>query len=126
MRERGVRNHYAPSFWGDVGRKGQVYRIVCGRLEKAVLNALAGCGEDELGLLVDLMLRPFGWDRDGAGENASSSMGGGDKQITGFLTLLGDELKSLGLTIGLTSAAQACVAGLEEEETNFEEVEGLG
>jgi len=91
------------------------------------LNALAGCDEDELGLLVDLMLRPFGWDRDGAGGNASRFAGAGEKQITGFLTLLGNVLKSLGsrlvkcwpvlieMTIGPTSAAQARVTGLEEE-----------
>ena len=115
---------------------------------KAVLNALAGCGEDELGLLVDLMLRPFGRDRNGvpgSPEHGNTSKwdfsaGVGDKQITGFLTLLGDVLKSLGsrivrywpvlieMTIGLTSAAQGCIAGLEEEEmeeNNVEEVEGI-
>jgi U3 small nucleolar RNA-associated protein 20 len=73
------------------------------------------------------MLKPFGWDRDGAGANTSSSTGAGEKQITGFLTLLGDVLKNLGsrlvrywpvlieTTIGFTSAAQACVAGLEDK-----------
>jgi len=77
--------------------------------------------------MIDLMLRPFGLDRNGAGGNASIDAGAGDKQITGFLMLLGDVLKSLGyrivkywpvlieMTIGLTSAAQARVAGLEEE-----------
>ena len=120
-----------------LGGKGKSKGSCAGDRRKAVLNALAGCGEDELGLLVDLMLRPFGWDRDGAGEHASSSTGAGNKQITGFLTLLGDVLKSLGsrlvkywpvlikMTIGMTGAAQACVAGLEEEETNVEEAEGI-
>ena len=68
------------------------------------MNALAGCGEDELGLLVDLMLRPFGWDRNGVLGSANLgnvsrsdlTVDAGDKQITGFLMLLGDVLKSLG------------------------------
>ena len=112
-------------------RRGKSKGSGVGDRRKAVLNALAGCDEDELDLLVDLMLRPFGWDRDGAGENASSA-GAGDKQITGFLMLLGDAsvLKSLGsrlleywpalieMTVGLTSAAQARVTGLEEEVEN--------
>ena len=116
-------------------RRGKYKGSGGGDRRKAVLNALAGCDEDELGLLVDLMLRPFGWDRNGAGENASiAGVGAGDKQITGFLMLLGDVLKSLGsrlvkywpvlieMTIGLTSSAQARVAGLEEEveENNLE------
>jgi U3 small nucleolar RNA-associated protein 20 len=119
-----------------LGGKGKSKGPGAGDRRKAVLNALAGCGEDELGLLVDLMLRPFGWNRDGAA--TSNSAGAGDKQISGFLTLLGDVLKGLGsrmvkywpvlieMTIGLTSAAQACVTGLEEEveETNVDE-EGI-
>ena len=121
-----------------LGGKSRSKGSGAGERRKAVLNALAGCGEDELGLVVDLMLKPFGWDRDGACENASGSAGAGDKQMTGFLTLLGDVLKSLGsrlvkywpvlieMTIGLTSAAQSYVAGLEEvEETNVEEGEGI-
>ena len=75
-------------------RKGKSKGSCAGDRRKAVLNALAGCDEDELGLLVDLMLlKPFGWDRNGAGGNAS--IGAGDKQVTGFLILLGDVLKSL-------------------------------
>ena len=115
-------------------RKGRSKGSGAGERRKAVLNALAGCDEGELGLLIDLMLKPFGWDRNGAGGNASIGAGAGDKQITGFLMLLGDVLKSLGsrlvkywpvlieMTIGLTSAAQARVAGLEEqvEENNVE------
>ena len=115
-------------------RKGKSKRPGAGDGRKAVLNALAGCDEDELGLLVDLMSRPFGWDRNGAGGNASSGAVAGDKQITGFLMLLRDVLKILGsrlvkywpvlieMTIGLTSAAQARAAGLEEgvEENNIE------
>lgn len=125
-------------------RKGKSKGSGAGDRRKAVLNALSGCGEDELGLLVDLMLRPFGWDRNGASSVSGSSRsdfsaGAGDKQITGFLTLLGDVLKCLGsrlvrywpvlieMTIGLTSVAQACIAGLEEdiEDNNVEEVEGI-
>jgi hypothetical protein len=68
---------------------------------------------------------------------ARMQTGAGNKQTLGFLTLLGDILESLDwrlvrywpvfieMTIGLTSVAQACVTGLEEEETNVEEVEGI-
>ncbi|KAF8161520.1 armadillo-type protein [Crassisporium funariophilum] len=104
-----------------------------GDRRKAVLSALAGCTDDELALLVDLMLKPFG------GLAATGSEGGavfsvspvdeagvGEKQVTGFLTLLGDVLKNLGsrlvkywpsligTTINLTNAAQARIGGLEE------------
>ena len=129
-------------------RKGKSKGSGAGNRRKAVLHALAGCGEDELGLLVDLMLRPFGWDRNGvssvsdpgkASRSDLSAGAAGDKQITGFLTLLGDVLKSLGsrlvrywpvlieMTIGLTSTAQACIAGSEGdiEENSGEEVEGI-
>lgn len=136
-------------------RKGKSKGSGAGDRRKAVLNALAGCGEDELGLLVDLMLRtlrptlrPFGWDRNGAssvlgsadsGNTSKSDLSGGAgiKQITGFLTFLGDLLKILGsrlviywpvlieMTIGLTSAAQTCITGLEVEENNVKEVEGI-
>ena len=68
----------------------------------AVLTALAGCTDDELGLLVDLMLKSLGLDRqlhrkDG-GVFLIRELPGGvtDKQIVGYLTLLGDVLKNLG------------------------------
>ena len=103
---------------------------------QAVLDALAGWS----GLLVDLMLRPFEWDRNRASDALGTSpdpgnafmsnlgVGAGDTQITGFLTLLRDMLKIWGsrlvgycpvlieMTIGLTGAAQARTAGLEEDQ----------
>ncbi|PPQ91255.1 hypothetical protein CVT25_006372 [Psilocybe cyanescens] len=106
----------------------------------AVLSAFARCRDDELGLLVDLMLRPFGWDRSSP---ASLISGGWDafqvelidmgsqriseKQVAGYLTLLGDVLKNLGsrlmgywpallgMTIDLTATAQARIEGAKEE-----------
>ncbi len=67
-----------------------------------MLTALAGCTDDELGLLVDLMLKSLGLDRqlhrkDG-GVFLIRELPGGvtDKQIVGYLTLLGDVLKNLG------------------------------
>ncbi|KAF9479084.1 hypothetical protein BDN70DRAFT_879151 [Pholiota conissans] len=101
----------------------------------AVLGAFAGCTDKELGLLVDLMLRPFGWDRTSAASEISDGFkiqsineSISDKQITGFFTLLGDVLKNLGsrlliywpamlgMTINLVSAAQARIDGTVEEK----------
>lgn len=66
----------------------------------AVLSTLGGCTEDELGLLVDLMLRPLNSTSDARKEEPFILMpihsGVSDKQQTGFLTLLGDVLKNLG------------------------------
>ncbi|KAF5354672.1 hypothetical protein D9756_005618 [Leucocoprinus leucothites] len=68
----------------------------------AVLAALAGCTDDELGLLVDLMLKSLGLDRHAHQKDNSvfsiSEVPGGvtDKQMVGYLTLLGDVLKNLG------------------------------
>jgi U3 small nucleolar RNA-associated protein 20 len=42
-------------FGAMLGRKGKSKGSGAGDRRKAVSNALAGCGEDELGLLVDLM-----------------------------------------------------------------------
>ncbi|TFK45123.1 armadillo-type protein [Crucibulum laeve] len=66
----------------------------------AVLSAIAGCTDEELGLLVDLMLGPLGSDRNSrAGvpfEAQIPDSSVSDKQLTGYLTLLGDVLKNLG------------------------------
>ncbi|KAF5389929.1 hypothetical protein D9757_003643 [Collybiopsis confluens] len=74
----------------------------------AVLTALAGCTDAELFLLVDLMLRPI---TDGL-----------DRQLLGFLTLLGDVMKNLGSRLvkywpSLLGATIDIVAKAEEEDT---------
>ena len=115
----------------------------------AVLSAFGACSEKELGLLVDLMLRPFGWDhtspasgvRDGfqlevvdiSDDTAS------EKQFIGFLTLLGDVLKNLGsrllgywpallgTAINLTGTAQMRIASTTGQiipEEKEEEIAG--
>ena len=98
----------------------------------AVLSAFGACSERELGLLVDLMLRPFGWDHTSPASGLKdgfqlevinmSDDNGSEKQFIGFLTLLGDVLKNLGsrllgywpailgMTINLTGTAQARIA----------------
>ena len=103
----------------------------------AVLGSLAGCTDEELGLLVDLMLRPLGSDRALRPEGfatTSLKQDVSDKQLTGFLTLLGDVLKHLGsrltrywpallgTTIDVISNAQSRVEGLfQETESNGEQ-----
>ncbi|KAI0782968.1 armadillo-type protein [Abortiporus biennis] len=68
----------------------------------AVLTALGGCTDEELYLLVDLMLKPIVRDRAAehpVGVDYSTlplSQDVSDKQLVGFLTLLGDVLKNLG------------------------------
>ena len=66
----------------------------------AVLGTLASCTDGELGLLVDLMLRPFRSDSSSRREEQFVLRvvpdGSSEKQQTGFLTLLGDVLKNLG------------------------------
>ena len=66
----------------------------------AVLMALAGCTDQELSLLVDLMLNPMGSGstarQDGPFSLHQVSSNVSFKQQTGFLTLLGDVLKNLG------------------------------
>jgi len=66
----------------------------------AVLGTLGGCTDEELGLLVDLMLRPMGSEssarRQGEFAIRSVSADISDKQQVGYLTLLGDVLKNLG------------------------------
>ncbi|PPR05452.1 hypothetical protein CVT24_008221 [Panaeolus cyanescens] len=106
----------------------------------AVLSTLAGCTDDELGILVDLMLRPFGMDRskgsDGTFTLELVNLDDGsisEKQVIGFLTLLGDVLKNLGsrlikfwpaligVTINLTSTAQQRIMGSNENTEEQEE-----
>ncbi|KAG2158692.1 armadillo-type protein [Suillus bovinus] len=66
----------------------------------AVLTALAGCTDDELYLLVDLMLKPMQTDSHAHQDNFFSlrpiSSDTLLKQQSGYLTLLGDVLKNLG------------------------------
>lgn len=70
----------------------------------AVLTTLAGCTDDELGLLVDLMLKSLGLNRlvdmdqkdGGVFLIRELPLGTSNKQIVGYLTLLGDVLKNLG------------------------------
>ncbi|KAG7447295.1 uncharacterized protein BT62DRAFT_948312 [Guyanagaster necrorhizus] len=64
-----------------------------------ILGVLDGCTEEELGLLVDLMVKPFIADRHShQGEMFTVHSVGQvlEKQQMGFLTLLGDLLKILG------------------------------
>ena len=83
-------------------RKGQPFRS----RRTAVLGALGACRPKELALLVDLMLAPLerdsrAWARQAEGfsiEKMASSAGGARQQI-GFLNMLGDVLKSLGMKI---------------------------
>jgi U3 small nucleolar RNA-associated protein 20 len=66
----------------------------------AVLGSLGGCTDQELGLLVDLMLKPI--HAQGASHQTGTFTlrpvpdGISEKQQIGFLTLLGDVLKDLG------------------------------
>ncbi|KAG1882502.1 armadillo-type protein [Suillus subluteus] len=66
----------------------------------AVLTALAGCTDEELHLLVDLMLKPMQSDSHANQDNLFSphpiSPDISLKQQSGYLTLLGDVLKNLG------------------------------
>ncbi|KAG1818154.1 armadillo-type protein [Suillus subaureus] len=66
----------------------------------AVLTALAGCTDEELHLLVDLMLNPMRSDSHAHQDNLFSprpiSPDISLKQQSGYLTLLGDVLKNLG------------------------------
>lgn len=66
----------------------------------AVLGTLAGCSNEELGLLVDLMLQPLGFSSSSRKESDFAvrdvPIGLSEKQQIGFLTLLGDVLKNLG------------------------------
>jgi len=113
----------------------------------AVLSALGGCSDKELGLLVDLMLRPFGRDRTSftiiGVDEAKFQIdlvkidddGVSDKQVVGFLTLLSDVLRNLGsrlvvhwpallgLTINLVATAQVRVdASAAEPSSSMEDI----
>jgi U3 small nucleolar RNA-associated protein 20 len=109
----------------------------------AVLGALGGCTNNELGLLVDLMLQPLGSTCTSRRENLFTVVmidpGVSDKQQSGFLTLLGDVLRNLGprlvdywpallgVIIDLTASAQTRVespSGCQEEEEEIGEGEG--
>ncbi|KAI0359462.1 hypothetical protein OH77DRAFT_1472682 [Trametes cingulata] len=68
----------------------------------AILSTLAGCTDEELPLLVDLMLQPIRKERpvqDGDFVICPISGDVSEKQQVGFLTLLGDVLKHLGSRI---------------------------
>ncbi|KAH9925892.1 armadillo-type protein [Epithele typhae] len=65
----------------------------------AILSTLAGCSDEELALLVDLMLEPFHGGRpvhEGGFTMVPVPEDVSTKQQAGFLTLLGDVLKQLG------------------------------
>ncbi|EKM53530.1 uncharacterized protein PHACADRAFT_98717 [Phanerochaete carnosa HHB-10118-sp] len=66
----------------------------------AVLAALAGCRDEELYTLVDLMLKPINESREvsDGGEYMTKPLADGvsSKKLVGFLTLLGDVTKNLG------------------------------
>lgn len=83
------------------GRSGGAER------RSAVLSTLAACTDQELGLLIDLMLKPIRWDRTSGQEFTTEGVlsatlfeigqdGVSQKQLVGFLNLLGDVLKNLG------------------------------
>ena len=66
----------------------------------AILSSLAGCSDEELTLLVDLMLQPIRKERPRQSEGESFAIcpvpgDVSEKQQVGFLTLLGDVLKHL-------------------------------
>ncbi|KAF9524996.1 armadillo-type protein [Crepidotus variabilis] len=110
----------------------------------AVLSALGGCSDIELGLLVDLMLQPLGWGR------ASGQLQDGNfqvqlikidqggiamKQLVGFLTLLEDVLRQLGSklvpfwpallgkTVAITATAQSHIDGNSDDNSRAQAVE---
>ncbi|EKM83155.1 hypothetical protein AGABI1DRAFT_118514 [Agaricus bisporus var. burnettii JB137-S8] len=111
----------------------------------AVLTTLSGCSDEELGLLVDLMLKPLGSHKlarheDGVEgrfvvqELPKEVM---DKQVVGYLNLLGDVMKNLGsrlvrywpallgTTIDILYAAQRRLDALGQDE-NDDAAEGEG
>ena len=112
-------------------RKG---RTRGGDKRAAVLGALAVCSEDELGLLIDLMLKPMGsssqaW-QDGEFVLAEVSLNVSPKQQVGFLNLLDDVLKHLGprvttywpallgTALSLIASAQARLGGSKQHEVH--------
>ena len=107
----------------------------------AILAALAGCTDQELGLLVDLMLGPFHSDRAARNEDEDFELRVLPEEVTekqqlGYLTLLGDVLKNLGsrlaafwpallgTTLDIIGRSQARIASavqVEDEEDNEDE-----
>ncbi|KAJ3843214.1 hypothetical protein F5878DRAFT_721627 [Lentinula raphanica] len=104
----------------------------------AVLTTLGGCSSDELELLVDLMLRPI---TEGHGLRQGqdtfiqrTSSEASNRQLVGYLTLLGDVLKNLGsrlvkywdallgTTIDIIAKSQGKIDG-DEVEVDIEEAE---
>ena len=63
----------------------------------SLLNALGGCREDELRLLVDLMLEPFSMTS--TSSKLPDSLEWGNKQQAGFMNLLGDIMSRMGSRI---------------------------
>ena len=110
-------------------RKG---RTRGGDRRTAVLGTLSVCSEDELGLLVDLMLKPIGsssqgW-QDGGFELSDVPPSVTQKQQVGFLNLLGEVLRHLGpkvvahwpallgTALNLTASVQARLGGSKQSE----------
>ncbi|KAF8991462.1 armadillo-type protein [Cyathus striatus] len=107
----------------------------------AILSTLSGCTNEELGLLVDLMLQPLGANHltylDGSFSMGSLDTNATDKQLVGFLTLLGDVLKNigsrltlywpalLGTTINLLNSIQVRIDNsMQDDKDDSEEVIG--
>ncbi|KZS87766.1 hypothetical protein SISNIDRAFT_446569 [Sistotremastrum niveocremeum HHB9708] len=117
---------------------------------RGVLGILEGCEEGELGILVELMIKPFSHPSPSAatgdGEEAEDGdekdgQGGGVKQQLGFLVLLGDVLRGLGTrmvpswpellrtTLDITIGAQKRIEVLAQSShssTSLEDVDAEG
>lgn len=111
-------------------RKGR--GIGAGERRAAVLSALGGCKNEALALLVDLMLAPMeknclAW---AGNEEFNIEMGGGAigaRQQIGYLNMLGDALRSLGIrmvewwpalfgtTVSMVAAAQTRLSSSKVE-----------
>ncbi|KAI0333223.1 hypothetical protein GY45DRAFT_1319830 [Cubamyces sp. BRFM 1775] len=104
----------------------------------AILSSLAGCTDEELPLLVDLMLQPVRRERpsqDAGFAICSLPEGISEKQQVGFLTLLGDLLKHLGSRIvsrwpalletllDLVASAQASIDAQRDDGKQDDEAE---
>ncbi|KAF8883245.1 armadillo-type protein [Infundibulicybe gibba] len=102
----------------------------------AILSSFASCTDQELGLLVDLMLRPLSSDKNSRqAEFCINTVPAAvsDKQKIGYLTLLGDVMKNLGsrlvaywpallgTTLDLINDAQAQITRSPPENTNEDE-----
>lgn len=111
-----------------------------GDRRRAVLGALAGCRDDELALLVDLMLLPLGSSSADrlALPYVPRPVGAQEKSQNGFLTLLADVMRLLGtrlvrywpsilgmiidITGGAQTALEADSAAADDQEMEPEEV----